>query len=159
MKIHTWIKLIFFYYRAKFSYMRVKYLIIVLLIFSTAAFLGCKLVIGTGTDESLEIVVKGESFTLAWDPGGSKIPNDPNSVVHYTVHYRNHGSVYWHFLMEIESSGSPECLITDELIDFGRYDFAVKAVGELGGVSTLHSSLDSTANPFCGWYINWVGSK
>ena len=139
--------------------MRGKYIIKVLLIFCMIPFFGCKLVIGTGTDESLEIVVKGESFTLAWDPGGPEIPNDPNYVVQYNVYYRNHGSYYWRFLMETESSGNPECLITDKEIDYGRYDFAVSAVNEQGETSALHSSLDSSANPFSGWYINWIGSK
>ena len=137
--------------------MRGKYLILVLLVFSLTAFSSCKMVMGT--DESLEIVVKGSSFTLAWDPGGPEIPNDPNFVVRYNVYYRVHGSYYWRFLMETESSGNPDCLITDNEMDYGRYDFAVSAVNEQGGTSSLHSSLDGTANPFCGWYINWIGSK
>lgn len=139
--------------------MRGKYLILVLIIVSIAAFPGCKLVIGTGTDQSLEIVVKGESFTLAWDPGGPEIPNDPNAVIQYNVYYRAHGSYYWRLLMEVVSSGNPECVITSEAMDYGRYDFAVSAVSKQGSESALHSSLDRTANPFTGWYINWIGSK
>lgn len=137
--------------------MRGKYLILVLLVFSLTAFSSCKMVMGT--DESLEIVIKGSSFTLAWDPGGPEIPNDPNRAVRYNVYYRVHGSSSWYLLIKIESSGSPECLITNEYIDYGRYDFAVSAVSEQGSESAFHSSLDRTANPFCGWYINWIGSK
>jgi len=139
--------------------MRGRLLKIVLIIFSIIIFTSCKMVIGTSIDESLEIVVKGNSFSFAWDPGVPEIPNDPNFVVRYNVYYRVHGSYFWRFLTDIKSTGSPECLITDELMDYGRYDFAVSAVNEQGETSTLHSSLDSTANPFCGWYINWIGSK
>ena len=115
--------------------------------------------LGSRADEALEIVVKGSSFTLAWDPGGPDIPNNPNSAVQYKVFYRNHGSYYWRLLMEIESSGNPECFINSDIMDYGMYDFAVSAVSEQGSESALHSSLDSTANPFTGWYINWIGSK
>lgn len=139
--------------------MRKKYFTIFLSILIFSVFSGCKLGLIAKTSESLEIVVKGESFTLAWDPGGPEIPNDPNFVVRYNIYYRNHGSYYWRFLMKIESSGNPECLITDKEIDYGRYDFAVSAINEQGETSALHSSLDSSANPFSGWYINWLGSK
>ena len=61
--------------------------------------------------------------------------------------------------MEIENSGSSECIINDEIMDYGVYDFAVSAVSEQGNESAFHSSLDSTANPFTGWYINWIGSN
>ena len=151
--------LIFLIRCAILSSMRGKYIITVLLIFCVIPFFGCKLLIGDSTNESLEIVVKGDSFTLAWDPGGPEIPNDPNRAVQYKVYYRVHGSYYWRFLMETESSGSPECVITDEEIDYGRYDFAVSAVNEQGSESAFHSSLDRTANPLTGWHINWIGSK
>lgn len=91
--------------------------------------------------------------------GGSEIPNDPGRVVQYKVYYRVHGSYNWQFLMEVENSGSPECLVTSKDMDYGRYDFAVSAITEQQGVSALHSSLDRTADPFSGWYINWIGSK
>ena len=115
--------------------------------------------LSTRTDEALEIVVKGSSFTLAWDSGGPEIPNDPNRAVKYKVYYRVHGSYYWRLLMEIESTGSLECVIKNEYMDYGRYDFAVSAISEQGNESSFHSSLDKTANPFTGWYINWIGSN
>lgn len=120
-------------------------------------FSGCNLAIDT--NRPIEIVVKGDHFTLAWDAGGSEIPNDPGRVVQYKVYYRVHGSYNWQFLMEVENSGSPECLVTSKDMDYGRYDFAVSAITEQQGVSALHSSLDRTADPFSGWYINWIGSK
>ena len=118
---------------------------------------GCRLVIGTS--DALEIVVKGNQFTLAWDPGGPVIPNNPGRVAAYNVYYRDHGSYYWRYLATIEDPNNPECLITDKDIDYGVYDFAVSAVGADGGVSAFHSSLDRTADPICGWYINWIGTK
>ena len=139
--------------------MRQKYIIIIFFIFGIIPFFGCKLVLAARTDEALEIIVKGSSFTLAWDSGGPEIPNNPNRAVDYKVYYRAHGSYYWRFLMEVESTGSLECVITDKYIDYGRYDFAVSAVSEQGNESTFHSSLDRTANPFTGWYINWIGSN
>ncbi len=139
--------------------MKKKYLTIFLLISIIALHSGCKLNWNAKTNESMEIIVKGSSFTLAWDSGGPDIPNNPNSAVQYKVYYRNHGSYYWRLLMEIENSGSSECIINDEIMDYGVYDFAVSAVSEQGNESAFHSSLDSTANPFTGWYINWIGSN
>ena len=81
--------------------MRQKYIITILFIFCIFPFFGCKLLLGSGirTEEALEIVVKGENFTLVWDPGSPEIPNNPNRVVGYNVFYRIHKSSKWIFLM------------------------------------------------------------
>ncbi len=115
------------------------------------------MVVGTGS--ALEIVVKGDHFTLAWDQGKPEIPNDPGRIVAYNVYYRNHGSYNWYFLKKTEFSNNTECLITDKDMSYGIYDFAVSSISEQGNMSALHSSLDRTADPFCGWYINWIGTK
>lgn len=149
--------MIFFYWCDILTFMRRKYIIFVLLTLVLSSFFGCRLAMST--DEPLEIVVKGNSFVLAWDPGRPDIPNDPNGAVRYKVYYRAHGSTDWRFLMEIESSTNPECRITEEDMNYGKYDLAVRAVNIQEQISELHSSLDSAANPFSGWYINWIGTK
>lgn len=135
---------------------------IILILLCAVSFYGCKMIAGSDTiskDNSLEIIVKGKSFTLAWDSGGPEIPNDPNKTVQYNIYYRAHGLLYWNFLTTVKSKRNPDCQITNKILDYGRYDFAVKAVNGKGEESAFHSSLDATANPFTGWYVNWIGSN
>ncbi|NOY09120.1 MAG: fibronectin type III domain-containing protein [Spirochaetes bacterium] len=134
-----------------------KYLRLLILLSAVAFFSGCKLPISTGGP--MEIVVKGEQFTLAWDAGGPEIPDDPGRAVEYDVYYRAHGSVIWRLVANVKNKGKLEYVVSNKNIAYGRYDFAVSAVNKQGKESRLHSSLDRTAKPFCGWYINWIGSK
>ena len=110
-------------------------------------------------DDPLSILIQGDHFTLAWDDDFSSIAGNANRAVSYRVYYRPHGSYYWRFLDETVASGSPRLIISSEYLDFGIYDFGVSAINGSGSESSIHSSLDNTADPFCGWYINWIGSK
>lgn len=109
--------------------------------------------------DSLEIVVKGESFTLSWDDDSNRISNNENKSVKYKLYYKTHGSSSWQPLDEIESGTQLEYTVVSEKLDYGIYDLGVSSVNSDGKESSIHSSLDMSADPFCGWYINWIGTK
>jgi hypothetical protein len=113
---------------------------------------------GTGADESgatdpagdaVAIAVAAESFTLAWDPA-------TGDVAAYEVCYRLHGESAWQHLEEVPATDSPTVTVTSSDLPFGTYEFAVRAVESAGTYSSYHTSLDSSAEPETGWYLNWT---
>lgn len=111
------------------------------------------------TYDPMEIILKGESFSLSWNDESRRIPNNPRQAVSYRVYYRIHGTIYWRLIKEIEANGEPRITVTSEDLDHGVYDLGVSTIDVYGKESVIHSSLDNTADPFCGWYINWIGSE
>ena len=107
----------------------------------------------------LQVFVKGESFSLLWDDDANLIPNNPGKAVSYNIFYRVHGDLDWQLLSKIDADSRPGINISNEDLSYGVYDFGVSSVGVSGEESDIHSSLDNTADPFCGWYINWIGSN
>ncbi len=107
---------------------------------------------------SVPIAISSESITLAWDPPAGSFPLPPLAVVMYRVYYRQHGSGGWVFLSETPASSHPEVSLHHSDFGDGSYDFSVSAVNSLGQESSLHTSLDSSADPYGGWYIVWIGS-
>ena len=106
-----------------------------------------------------EIVVKGASFTICWDDNSNRISRNLNDAVQYKIYYRIHGSSGWEVLEAIEASINREFTIDNSKLDYGIYDLGVSSINQYGKESAIHSSLDRSADPFCGWYINWIGSK
>ena len=101
---------------------------------------------GEDTEPS-KIKVVGISFTLAWDqPSGE-------SVTGYIVYFRDHGDSSWTELDEL-SGTITEYTVTYPDLDYGKYDFAVTSLNN-GEESNLHTSLDPTAEPDTGWYLDW----
>jgi len=89
--------------------------------------------------------------TLQWDQpvsGGSQ-------VVSYTVSYRVHGTSTWNLLATVPASSQPSFTVLRSAVGQGDFDFAVAAVDSNGAASTLHTSLDPTADPASGWYLTW----
>ncbi len=94
--------------------------------------------------------VSGESFTLAWDPASG-------DVTGYEVYYRPHGSDTW---TELGTTGTTDTQfeVSTAILDYGTYEFAVAATIDGGGTTDYHTSLDATADPDSGWYLEWTSS-
>jgi hypothetical protein len=107
-----------------------------------------------------EEIVKGDSFTLAWNDDSWLISANPNKPATYRVYYRNHGEAAWSVLREIPASaGTTRLTVKHEDLTYGLYDFGVSKIDAAGFESDIHSSLDTSADPICGWYVFWIGSQ
>ena len=109
--------------------------------------------------ESVQILHKSYTLTLAWDPPITDIPDRRTEVEAYQVYCRKHGTSYWRLLAEVPASPHPEYTIEHESIGNGLYDFAVRAITVEGRASALHTSLDNNADPISGWHVFWIGPK
>ena len=89
--------------------------------------------------------------TLLWDPPAA----GASQVVSYTVSYRAHGTSTWNLLATIPATAQPSFTVLRSAVGPGVFDFAVAAVDSGGTSSTLHTSLDPTADPTSGWYLSW----
>jgi hypothetical protein len=98
---------------------------------------------------AVAIPVAGTSFTLAWDAA-------TGDVDEYEVFFRDHGSDEWVLLGTADAVADPTFDVTDSILAYGNYDFAVRAVLIDGNTTEYHTSLDSTADPNDGWYIEWT---
>lgn len=94
-----------------------------------------------------EIKLAATDFTISWD-------SDDLSVDLYRIYYREHGSFNWVLLGSTDSGADLEYSIGNSMLAYGVYDFAVSSVSG-AEESELHSSMDDTAVPATGWYINW----
>jgi hypothetical protein len=99
---------------------------------------------------SKAVLVKSdaEQFTLSWDPSSG-------DVAGYKVYFRIHGSTEWVLLGNVPAGSEPEMVVLHSTLGDGEYDFAVAAVDSSGHASSLASSLDTTADPSTGWYLQW----
>jgi len=95
------------------------------------------------------IPVSTENFTISWDQ--SDLPAD-----FYKVYYRNHGTFTWTYLGSTASGTILEFTIDQSILTYGVYDLAVSSVVGIEE-SELHSSMDDSALPATGWYIDWMG--
>jgi hypothetical protein len=108
----------------------------------------------TGTDPD-EIEVTEESVTLAWD---SPSPD----IDFYKLLFRIHGAnppESWLVLEEnLSANPTPEYTVNNADIGNGVFDFGVvaKDLDADTEESSLHSSLDTTAQPDTGWYLIWM---
>ncbi len=95
------------------------------------------------------ILITADHFTLYWD-------TPPEAVSEYRLYQRIHGGGDWNLLAG--GLDAPEATVTQMDLDFGTYEFAVSSVSMDGVESDLHTSLDETADPGTGWYLNWTGA-
>lgn len=124
-----------------------------LITFLVLALGSCRLL--GGDSGPLEVTATGSSVTLGWDaPPAPPIPNSPQAVTHYAVYYRPYGTHGWYELGETEGPETSYTISQDEL-DPGDYEFAVRSVRTDGERSAMHSSGDFDAHPTGGWYLNW----
>ena len=101
--------------------------------------------------EAEAIVIDRSTFTLAWNPPSEVDGTD--SVYGYRIYYRPHGEQKWFILDTLERSRTEYTVIYPK-IDYGEYEFAVASI-QAGDESDLHTSLDTTATPGTGWYLEW----
>jgi hypothetical protein len=95
------------------------------------------------------IEITEDTFTIAWDP-------DPSSGIpdSYRMYFRSRGDEPWSLLSELVPNIEPEFTITQDNLSYGIYEFAVSSV-KAGIESDLHTSMDDTANPGTGWFLDW----
>ncbi len=98
--------------------------------------------------DAVAVAVSGESFTLAWDPASG-------DITAYEVFYRSRGDSAWSELGEAPVSSEPSYEVSNSELSYGMYEFAVRAKLEGGDATDYHTSLDSTADPESGWYVDW----
>jgi hypothetical protein len=115
------------------------------------------------SNDPIEIIIKGDHFSLAWDDDSLLIHDNPEKPRVYRVYYRTHswgGGAPWKVLRELPAGiGTTKLKITKDNLGYGLYDFGVTALDVSGAESEIHTSLDMTADPICGWYISWIESK
>ncbi|MDZ7852627.1 MAG: fibronectin type III domain-containing protein [Halomonas sp.] len=94
--------------------------------------------------------VAAESFVLAWDP-----PADASEIDSYHVYARPRGEYQWQSVSEVQAGDTPTLTVTQSLLTYGTWEFAVAAVA--GGVeSDFHTSMDDDAMPATGWFLEWT---
>jgi hypothetical protein len=101
----------------------------------------------------LLVVSQKDSVTLSWEKESDNSKYSNEVVKGYNIYYRQHGTNTWVLYDSLEAGNS--CVVKKDKIGKGYFDFAVCSIGESGSVSNLHSSLDSTADPSTGWFLNW----
>lgn len=87
------------------------------------------------------------SIRLAWDPPASAITG-------YRVYYRVHETGAWMPLGDVAAVAGPEYVVDYPGLGNGDFDFAVTARNGTAE-SGMHTSLDGTAMPAEGWYLQW----
>ena len=103
----------------------------------------------SSTESGERIEITEDTFTIAWDP-------DPQSGTpdEYKMYFRTRGDKPWNLLSDVSPNTEPSFTISLDNLSYGEYEFAVSAVS--GGIeSDLHTSLDDTASPGTGWYVDW----
>jgi hypothetical protein len=105
------------------------------------------------------VIVTAESLTIAWDPPRVLFPAAPLAISFYKVYFSRHGAADWSCIGLVPASGNPTFTLDHSRLGDGTFDFAVRAVDGRGEESTLHSSLDASADPFGGWFIIWTRSR
>jgi hypothetical protein len=97
--------------------------------------------------QTQKIAVSGSEFTLAWDDA----PLDQSTFI---VYVRPHGSSQWNSIAKGLASYS--LVITNGMLSYGSYEFAVSRVSAGGAESDRTTSLDTSAIPNTGWYLDWT---
>lgn len=89
--------------------------------------------------------INTSSFTATWDYSGD--------VDSFNVYYRIHGENSWTLL---DTTADQEYQIAySDLRNAEFHDIAVTAIYE-GKESAIHHSMDDSAIPATGWYIEWI---
>jgi hypothetical protein len=96
-----------------------------------------------------KVLCSAAEVTLAWDA-------PPSEIATYKIFYRSHESGSWILFEEIPADDNPEYTLYYGDFGNGDYDFGVVAVDTETSESAMHTCLDDTAEPECGWYLSWV---
>lgn len=109
---------------------------------------------GTTTPETVDsVLVQAETLTLHWtepEPG-----SHAGLALGYRVYYRERGTAAWIMLDEIPYTPNPMIDVSSSLLPYGKYEFGVTIFSSSDAESALHTSLDPTADPSTGWYVDW----
>jgi len=97
------------------------------------------------------------SVVLEWDPPDSQFLPASIAVTSYLVYVRPHGSSTWRIFAQVPARPHPQLVVKRSDLGNGNYDFGVSSVNAMGFESTLHTSLDTSADPVGGWYLIWSG--
>jgi hypothetical protein len=105
----------------------------------------------------IEIPIKSETFSLAWDPP----TNAPvgQTIISYKIYVRARGASTWEEVATVDGAENPSVELAAADIGIGLWEFAVSTITDSGEESEYHSSIDHTADPITGWYISLTGSK
>lgn len=117
---------------------------------------GCRWLRSVTYGDTMQVEWRSRDLTLAWDPPITDLPGRPTEVAVYQIYSQAEGSSYWRFLGEVPASRHPEFTVEHRALGDGSYFFAVRAITVGGQASGLHTSLDSTADPVCGWHVLWL---
>jgi hypothetical protein len=98
--------------------------------------------------KAVAVESSADQIILQWDPPAT-------DVTRYFVVFRMHGEAGWVPLGDIPASPAPEFPVQYAVLGNGDFDFAIIAQNSAGEQSTLHISLDSTAQPSSGWFLRW----
>ena len=107
----------------------------------------------TGTDPIANfeaIVVDADSFVLAWED------DNPDAVSEYSIYYRVHGAEDWTILTSLAPDDELQLTIDESLLARGQWDFGILSTMDDGTDTTMHTSLENTAIPEAGWYLDWI---
>ena len=104
---------------------------------------------GGGTAAQM-VSVSSERFSIAWDAPDGEVES-------YDLYYREHGTEEWLPLGAV-GADTLQFEVSDATLPdgYGLYDFAVRSVEATGETSEYHTSLDETAQPQTGWYVDWT---
>jgi hypothetical protein len=87
--------------------------------------------------------------TLAWDPPSS-------SVATYKLFFRIHDTSTWYSLADnLLAHPAPQYTVQHSAVDNGIFDFGVVAVNAESTESSMHMSVETTAQPETGWFLVW----
>ena len=98
--------------------------------------------------KSVMVESSADQIILQWDPPASE-------VTKYIVSFRIHGQTNWVPLGEIPAVPLPEFPVLYTQLGEGDFDFGIVAENAADEKSTVHISLDPTAQPPTGWYLHW----
>lgn len=103
----------------------------------------------------LKIRVNGASAKISWE---SPNPVLNHQILQYNIYIKNHNGGAWTLLEEIQNTKEDVLTFTllKENIPYSFIDIGIRSVYTSGTMSEIHSSLDDTAEPSCGWYLYWT---
>jgi hypothetical protein len=107
----------------------------------------------------MPVRVASKTLTLEWDPPAVQFPTAPLALSSYRIYCSLHAARQWSRIGEIPASTRLQFTIHHADLGDGAFDFAVTAVDVVGGESSLHTSLDTTADPTGGWYVLWMADN
>jgi hypothetical protein len=101
-------------------------------------------------DNSVKIIrIRDTNFTLQWQKPLDATPDS------YNIYYKAHHDLLWNLLYEVTSDTDYQYTINYfDLDDNLSHDFGITAVYGTTE-SGIHTSLESSANPNTGWYVEW----